>query len=118
MKKFLILILIFLTACTSNAANPSDPSTAVTSDPGIGPAYLSLESTSEQIQRAMLDSAARWQSLRLDGTIGFFEPGGLVMQTTREQVWIDQTAFRFRVLVGIAYGTIGTLKASDGVNII
>ena len=118
MKKFLILILIFLTACTSNAANPSDPSTAVTSDPGIGPAYLSLESTSEQIQRAMLDSAARWQSLRLDGTIGFFEPGGLVMQATREQVWIDQTAFRFRVLVGIADGTIGTLKASDGVNII
>ena len=118
MKKFLILILIFLTACTSNVANPSDPSTAVTSDPGIGPAYLSLESTSEQIQRAMLDSAARWQSLRLDGTIGFFEPGGLVMQTTREQVWIDQTAFRFRVLVGIADGTIGTLKASDGVNII
>ena len=80
MRKLLILILVFLTACTSNAANPSDPSTAVTADPGIGPAYLSLESTSEQIQRAMLDSAARWQSLRLDGTIGFYEPGGLVMQ--------------------------------------
>ena len=118
MKKFLILILIFLTACTSAVSDSSDPSTAVTADPGIGPAYLSVESTSEQIQRAMLDSAARWQTLRMDGTLGFFEPGGLVMQTTREQVWIDQSAYRFRVLIGIADGTIGTLKASDGTNII
>ena len=118
MKKIFFLILMFLTACTPAAPNPSDPSTAVTADPGIGPAYLSVDSTSEQIQRAMLNSAARWQSLRMDGTIGFFEPGGLVMQTTREQVWIDQGAYRFKVLVGIADGTIGTLKASDGVNII
>ncbi len=121
MKKIFILILIFLTACASAPSGTpvsTDSATAVSADPGTGPAFLSVDSTPEQIQRAMLDSATRWQSLRMDGLVGFYEPGGLVMQTTREQVVIDQAGSRYRVLVGIADGTIGTLKASDGVNMI
>jgi hypothetical protein len=122
MRKIFFLLLIFLTACTSKASSSPDSyfdsPTPISAQPGTAPVILTVDSTSEQIQRVMLDSAAKWQSLRIDGTIGIFGPGNLVMQTLREQVWIDQTTFRFRVLVGLADGTIGMLKASDGVNII
>lgn len=122
MKRLLFLVLIFLTACSS-AAGPqsSAPSSSAgaspTPAPTLPPPFLSETSTSEQIQKAMLESATRWQSLRMDGLIRFYEPGGLVMQSIREQVLIDQRDFHFRVMVGVADGTIGTLKVSDGVNI-
>jgi Tol biopolymer transport system component len=121
MKKIFILLLIFLTACssaTSATQASSGPSAAVNADLGTAPAVLTIDSTSGQIRRAMLDSASKWQSLRMDGTIGFFTAGGIEMQTAHEQVWIDQRAYRFRVLIGLADGTVGTLKASDGTNII
>lgn len=122
MKRLLFLVLIFLTACSSAAGNQStDPSSSAgaspTPAPTLPPPFLSETSTSEQIQTAMLQSATRWQSLRMDGLIRFYEPGGLVMQSIREQVIIDQRDFHFRIMVGVADGTIGTLKASDGVNI-
>lgn len=81
---------------------------------------LSLNSTSEQIQRAMLESATKWKSIWLDGRITHFATDGTDSQatTTREQVWIDLTTDRFRVVSGPADGEAEKFLTSDGVTIL
>ena len=81
---------------------------------------LSLDSTSEEIRQAMLESASKWKSVWMDGTITYNAMPGTDSQTTsvREQVWIDLTTNRFRVLTGPADGEAEKYIASDGLNIL
>lgn len=77
---------------------------------------LSLASTSEQIRLAMLESATQWKSIWMDGTITHYPVEGTDSQAaiTREQVWIDLTTNRFRVLTGPADGLAEKFLTSDG----
>jgi hypothetical protein len=77
---------------------------------------LSLTSTSDEIRLAMLESATKWKSIWMDGTITYYPAEGTDSQaaTNREQVWIDLTTNRFRVLMGPADGLAEKLLTSDG----
>src|SRR5690349_15151468 len=110
-KKVLTLICLFafvLSACgtfevyvdKTPVGESEIPGAPATVEPG-----LSLNSTSEEIQRAMLESATKWKSIWMDGTVTNFAMDGTNSQTmTREQVWIDLTTSRFRVVSGPADG--------------
>jgi hypothetical protein len=81
-----------------------------TTEPG-----LSLTSTSEEIRRAMLESATKWQSIWMDGTFIGYDPGATEPPPVlREQVWIDLPTSRFRSLTGFVDGPMEKLKISDG----
>ncbi|MBL8061534.1 MAG: PD40 domain-containing protein [Anaerolineales bacterium] len=109
MKRFLLLTLLFLTACSSPSATPASFFNVTPA-----PFNLSLESTPEQIQKAMLESAAHWTTLQMSGTVIYYLPDGST-QTVKEQVWLDPITSRYRVEVngfpGIADQVI---KISDG----
>ena len=80
---------------------------------------LSLNSTSEEIQRAMLESATTWQSIWMDGTFIGYDPGATeAPPVLREQVWIDLPSSRFRSLTGYVDGSMDKLKISDGVMVL
>ena len=81
-----------------------------TAEPG-----LSLNSTSEEIRRAMLESATHWQSIWMDGTFVGYDPGATEPPPVlREQVWIDLPTSRFRSLTGYVDGPMEKFKISDG----
>ena len=111
MKRIFILILIFLTACSSTQ-NP-----ASFFDLTPAPFDLSLNSTSEQIQKALWESASHWTTLQMTGSINWYLPDGMT-QTVREQVWLDPLQSRFKVeLTGLTNPTQSMIKISDGVTI-
>lgn len=128
MRKVIVLYILFsllLSSCgtfevyvettpVGNSSLPGD-AVAVTAEP-----LLSLNSTSEQIQRAMLESATRWKSIWMDGRVTYFAMDGIDSQTTttREQVWIDLTTDRFRVLRGPTDGEAEKFLTSDGATIL
>jgi hypothetical protein len=80
---------------------------------------LSMSSSSEEIRQFMLQSATNWKSVWMDGTATNYAMDGTRAQTTiREQVWIDLTTDRFRVLIGPADGEVEEYLASDGMSIL
>ncbi len=80
---------------------------------------LSMNSSSEEIQQLMLESATNWKSLWMDGTVTSHAMDGTNAQTTiREQVWIDLPTNRFRILTGPADGEAERYMASNGVSIL
>ncbi len=91
------------------------PASAATAEP-----MLSLNSTSEDIQLAMLESATHWKSIWMDGTVTNFPVEGTSSPATKthEQTWIDLTTNRFRVLTGPADGSAEQFLTSDGVSIL
>jgi hypothetical protein len=118
----LILFTFLLTGCgtfevyveTTPVGDSAIPLTIATPEP-----KLSLNSTSEEIQQAMLESATKWKSIWMDGTITYYATEGSEAQiTTREQVWIDLTTNRFRVLSGPADGQAENFLTSDGMTIL
>lgn len=112
MKRLLFVTLIFLTACSQTADTP-----ASFFDQAPAPASLSLDSTSEQIQRAMWESAAQWKTLQMDGVITWFA-NGAPAQAFHEQVWLDPLNSRYKVeWTGILNNPDYFLRLSDGVNI-
>lgn len=128
MRKVIALLVWFsllLSACgtfevyveTTPVGNSALPADALVS---TAEPLLSLNSTSEQIQRAMLESATKWKSIWMDGRITHFATDGTDSQatTTREQVWIDLTTDRFRVVTGPADGEAEKFLTSDGVTIL
>jgi len=108
MKRLLILTLIFLTACSSSQG----PASFFDRTPV--PFNLSLESTPEQIQQAMLESASHWTTLQMSGTVTYYLPDGST-QIVKEQVWLDPLNSRYRVEVnGFPTSTDAAIKVSDG----
>jgi hypothetical protein len=81
---------------------------------------LSLDSTSEEIQAAMLDSATKWDTIWMNGTVTWYDPtgSGNPPQVHREQVWIDQSVNRFRILMGSVDGPASSFKVCDGATIL
>ncbi len=102
------------TTPSGNSALPSGAA-APTAEP-----TLSLNSTSEEIRTAMLESATNWKSIWMDGTVTYNAMPQTDSQATilHEQVWIDLTTSRFRVLTGPANGEAEQFIASDGISII
>ena len=110
MKKLLILILTFLTACAPIASQTSASYFNLTP----APADLSLDSTPEQIQRAMAESAAKWTTLQMEGIVTWYLPDGTT-QAYQEKVWLDPLNNRYKVeLNGITNSTDKFLKFCDG----
>jgi hypothetical protein len=112
MKRFLLLALIFLTACSPSATSPASFFNLTPA-----PFNLGLDSTSGQIQKAMLESAAHWTTLSMGGTATFYLPDGS-MQTAKEQIWLDPLNSRYRV-EGSGFPGIADqyLKISDGTTV-
>lgn len=132
MKKF-VHILIGLTMILSGCGTleisldvPPASAAGVTATPEPvpspqgAPVVLSLDSTSAEIQTAMLESATEWDTIWMDGTVTWHDPTGSggASQVFREQVWIDQAASRFRVLLGPDDGDADTFKVCDGITIL
>ncbi len=113
MKRLLTLILILLTACSS--APSTSPASFFNQTPA--PANLGLDSTSEQIQRALWESASRWTTLQMEGTVTWYMADGST-QSLQEKAWLDPLNSRFKVeLVGVLNNPNNFIKLSDGTNI-
>jgi len=105
----------------SAAAVPAVPATPEpVSSPQGAPAILSLDSSSEEIQAAMLESATKWETVWMDGVVTWYDQtgSGQPPQVFHEQVWIDQTTSRFRILLGPVDGPAETFKVCDGMTIL
>ncbi len=112
MKRILFLALIFLTACS--ALEPT-PASYFNSQPAS--VILTAASTSGQIQQAMIESAVRWTTLQINGTVTWYVSDGTV-QAYQEQTWIDPLNNRYKAdLKGITNPADKVLKFSDGTNI-
>lgn len=110
MKRFLLLILIFLTACST-----AGPTSYFDNLPDV--VILRVDSTSEQIQQAMLQSASKWMTLRMNGTITWFGTDGST-QSFQEQTWIDPSNNRFKVeLNGVTNASDKIVRFSDGTTV-
>jgi WD40 repeat protein len=121
MKIFLILTLIFMTACAPLAApTPAsyfDSITPINTASGLAPLNLTVDSTSGQIQLAMLESAARWQSIQMNGDITSYSSDGTI-QIYSEQVLLDPLNSRFKIdLTGVTNSAEKLSKISDSINI-
>ncbi|HSM70387.1 MAG TPA: hypothetical protein VK851_02500 [Anaerolineales bacterium] len=114
------VVLTLLTACASPVPKPD--STAFVSSPTPEPVLttLSLNSTSDQIRQAMLESTKHWQSVWVDGTVtGWYTSGANnPPQVYHEQVWIEPSVPRFRTLLGSEHGPADKFTASDGNSLI
>jgi hypothetical protein len=68
----------------------------------------------------MLESATKWETVWMDGVATWYDPSGSGQppQVFHEQVWIDQTTSRFRVLLGPVDGPAETFKVCDGMTIL
>ncbi len=81
---------------------------------------LAMSSTSDQIQHAMLESTSKWKTIWLDGVSTSYEREGVNQSPSviREQVWIDITTNRFRVLTGSSEGPAEKFLACDGATVL
>ena len=136
MKKIFLLLMsltILLSGCGTleislEAPSASDAGTVVTATPEPfdqtqykpAPIFLSLDSTSTEIQSAMLASAAKWDTIWIDGTVIWYDPtgSGQPSQVFHEQVWIDQPLNQFRILQGPENAVADTFKVCDGTTVL
>lgn len=110
MKRFVLLICIFLIACSN-----SQPASFFNLTPA--PYNLNMSSTSEQIQKALWESASHWTTLQYSGTVTIYLPE-VPIQTIQEQAWIDPINSRFKVQSnGIVNNPSQIIKLSNGQNI-
>ncbi len=113
MKNILLFIFIFLTACSTVESTPVsyfDSLPASQSNSVI----LTTASTSEQIQRAMIESAAKWTTIHINGTVTWFVADGSI-QSFQEQTWIDPLNNRYKIeLNGITNAADKIYRFSDG----
>ncbi|MCE9644796.1 MAG: hypothetical protein K8S20_02260 [Chloroflexi bacterium] len=121
MKKIFILMILVLTACSPAASSTPgsffDSPAPVNTDLAPAPIILTIDSTSEQIQSAMLYSAARWKTLQMEGTVTWFTNGAPV-NSFQEKIWLDPVNSRYKVeWTGILNSQDKFLKFSDGVTV-
>jgi hypothetical protein len=122
-----IALSLLLSACGTLEISLATPLPEIT-EPPVGPDSeivatvepgLSLTSSSEGIRRAMLESTTNWRSIWMDGTFVGFDPGAIEQTPVlREQVWIDLSSDRFRIVTGYADAGAETFKASDGLMVL
>ncbi len=124
------LLFVFLAACGTlevaldkTPAPSSDLSAQDTPQPATGQGaapQLTVDSTSDEIQQAMLTSATKWKTIWLDGAVTWYAPDGTASkQVYHEQTWIDQMTSRFRILLSAANSDAPeTFKACDGATIL
>jgi hypothetical protein len=118
-----ILSALLLSSCGTFEiyfeSTPEEPAAAPAPAATVEPT-LSSNSTSEEIQRAMLESATKWKSIWMDGMVTYFPMEGTGGPTTvsHEQVWIDLSTNRFRVLTGPVGGAAEKYLSSDGASIL
>jgi len=95
-----------------------EPFDQIQSEPA--PIKLSLDSTSAEIQESMLESATKWNTIWLDGTVIWYDPTDTDQppKVYHEQVWIDQSVNRFRILLSSEDDAADTFKVSDGLTIL
>ncbi|GAB4543948.1 MAG: hypothetical protein Fur002_16690 [Anaerolineales bacterium] len=106
---WILLSALILTSCS---AAPTQPASYF--NPPMNSLALSVDSTSEQIQTAMRQSAAYWQTLQASGTITWYGADGAT-QTYREQAWLDPAKNRYKVLLTNETNPADqTLRFSDG----
>ena len=121
-----IALSLLLSACGTLEISFATPPPEITDLPvGSAPEataepQLSLSSSSEEIQRLMLQSASNWKSIWMDGTVTYFAMQATDSEstTTREQAWIDLPRSRFRILSGSIEGAVERFKASDGMSVL
>ncbi len=112
MKRFLTLLSVLILAACSLL--PAESASFFAPQPDA--AILQADSTSEQIQRAMLQSAAAWRTVQLSGTITWYNADGST-QAYHEQAWLDPLSSRYKVeLNGITNPADKVVKFSDGKN--
>jgi hypothetical protein len=112
MKRFLLLILILLTACSAAESNPASYFDTL---PDV--VILRVDSASKLIQQAMIQSAAKWATLQMKGTITWFAADGS-SQVFQEQTWIDPPNNRYKVeLNGVANASDKIVRFSDGTTV-
>lgn len=109
---------MILSACSqmqTESPTSSEPGSLFNLTPA--PVNLSVESTSEQIQRAMWESASHWSTIQMDGTVTrLMADGGI--QEFKESVWLDPLNNRFKVeSTDVVDTTDLDLKLSDGINV-
>ena len=117
----LACILMLFTACApASTATNSLPSTPTIVAVNSQELLLSMDSTSDEIQQAMLVSATKWKTIFMDGVVTWNDTTGNNQppQVFHQQVWIDQLKFRFRYLNGPQNGAADYFKASDGATIL
>ncbi len=79
---------------------------------------LNLNSDSETIRLAMLNSHHAWQSLWFDGQVTWYSAAGDAPQVAHNQVWVERLTGQFRSIVGPQDGDPLTLQISDGTNLV
>ena len=78
---------------------------------------LTMDSSSEAIRQKMLHSALNWKTIWLDGVVyESMDSNGNPQGGVRQQVWIDQSTARFRILSGPVDGAAKRFIVSDGVS--
>ncbi len=126
MKKIVYIFLglsLLLSGCGTLEISfdlPPVSAAGITATPEPAPVSLSMNSTSAEIQAAMLESATKWDTIWMDGVVTWYDPtgSGQPPQLFHEQVWIDQTIGRFRILLGPVDGAADTFKICDGMTIL
>jgi hypothetical protein len=73
---------------------------------------LDLNSSSEEIRQAMLNSHKTWQTIWIDGTVTSYS--GSTPSFEHVQVWVDRLSARFRVLTGGLESQPSSLQVADG----
>jgi hypothetical protein len=112
MKRNLILLSILILSACSTIPTES----ASFFDLQSAPVILKADSTSEEIQRAMLESASKWKTLQISGTVTLYAPDGST-QVYQEQTWLDPLNNRYKVILNnLTNTTDKTLRFSDGKN--
>lgn len=115
-RLFLLILILTLAACSPNTQTPVPP-TASFFDLTPDPVNLKLDSTAGQIQRALRESASKWTTLQMDGSIAWYLPDGST-QVSKEQVWLDPLKSRFKAEVtGVTDLNQNILKLIDGKNV-
>jgi len=81
---------------------------------------LQTDTAPEIIRQKMLFSYKNWKTVWVNAEISYFQPEGSTpdVQTMRQQVWISQQDYRFRVLIGPPGSNPQQVNTSDGSRIV
>jgi hypothetical protein len=110
-----LILTVVLTSCGTfemSVEDPSHPTPTSASDLAVtGLPLLTMDSSSDEIRRALLDGPFRWQTIFMDAQV--VPSSG---SPYRIQVWVDQPNLSLRYLKGPLEGSAQTFRAVDGMS--